>query len=297
MSVDLKGRMRKKGRRIVPNCKEVAIGFNRKTPPSIISEHNDSYRIEWTDVSSSSHGPDHFTGKAALRIPDASRPRYKLLRPLRQGCFNEADYTSKDELLRDFSLVLEEAIINQLGLARRRDWQQYSCVFVIPDLYDRNYVTAVLELLMRNFGFSRVCFIQESLSGSYGAGFATCVIVDVGAEKTSVCCVDEGMCLENSRVNLKFGGKDVSETFVRLMIAAQFPYRELDVNRRYDFLLAEELKQKFCTLSVQDFTAQQYEFYLRIHEQNTRHYLFKAYDEVILAPMVSSRKHMSCLSC
>jgi actin-related protein 8 len=30
--------------------------------------------------------------------------------------------------------------------------------------------------------------------------------------------VEEGMCIENSRVNLKYGGQDVTETFVKMML-------------------------------------------------------------------------------
>lgn len=287
MSADLKARMRRKGKRIVPNSKEVAINFNRRTPPDIVPEHNDTSRVEWTEVPTvPSEAPEHYTGMAALRIPEYSTPRYKVSWPIRNGLFNERDYTSKGELLRDISIIFEEAIKTQLGLVRKKEWTQYSCVLVVPDLYERNYVTTMLDLLFRDFGFSRICLIQESLSASFGAGYSTCVVVDVGAQKTSICCVDEGMCVENSRVNLMYGGSDVTETFIKMMLFDALPYVEINLNRRYDFLLAEELKQRFCTLSVMDIAVQQYEFYLRTFNQNTKHYYFKAYDEVMLAPLV-----------
>ncbi|KAI9669615.1 MAG: actin-like protein arp8 [Alyxoria varia] len=289
MSTNMKSRMRKKGRRLVPNSKDVAIGFNRKMSPDVISEHNDVSHIDWTEIhpegDTSKGEPEYFTGQAALRIPHYSQPRYKLFWPLKFGCFNEADYGNKHQILRDFTTIIEDAIKNQLGISKRKDWAQYSCVFVIPDLYERNYVTTVLDLLIREFGFHRACFLQEGVSGSFGAGYPTCCIVDIGAQKTSICCVEEGLCLDNSRVNLRYGGQDVTETFVKLMITSCFPYSDIDLNRRHDFLLAEELKQKFCTLSIQDFTAQQHDFHLRVHGQDTHHYNFKAYDEVVIAPM------------
>lgn len=292
MAADMKARMRKKGRRIVPNCKEVAISFNKKTAPTTLSEHNDFSRIDWTEPCPDNRKPEtapqYYTGQAALRIPEDSKPRYKLSWPFKYGYFNEAYYSSKSEVQRDFSLIIEEAIKNQLGLSRMKDWPQYGIVFVIPDLYDRNYVNFVLDLILREFGFGRVCFMQESLSGSFGAGYPSCVIVDIGAQKTSICCVDEGMCMEGSRINLRYGGYDITETFMKMMLVDQFPYWDINLRRRHDFLLAEELKQKFCTMSVQDFTAQQCEFFLRRFGQPTQNYLFKAYDEVILAPMVGS---------
>lgn len=291
MSAEVKQRMRKKGRRIVPNCKEVAISFNRKASPDIISEHHDISRIDWTEDANNpsrpQSAPNHFIGQAALRIPEQSQPRYHLYWPLRHGYFNEAAYSSREQMLCDFSLILEEAIRNQLGLYHKRTWSQYSCVFVIPDLFDRNYVAAMLDMLLREFGFNRVCFFQESVAGSFGAGHPSCCLVDIGAQKTSICCVDDGMCIEDSRVLLKYGGQDVTEMFMKLLLVDQFPYDEINLNRRHDFLLAEELKQKHCTLSIQDFTAQQYDFHLRVWGQDTRYYQFKAYDEVIIAPMVS----------
>ena len=291
MTVDLKNRMRRKARRIVPNCREVAISHNRKYAPNVMPELNDTSRVEWTEVNppSATTSPGHFVGHAALRIPDDSNPRYKLSWPLSYVYFNEEDYTSKDAIVRDISAILEDAIENQLNIPRKRDRAQYGCVYVIPDIYERTYVSTILDLLLRELGFGRVCFIQESMAGSFGAGYATCVIVDVGAQKTSICCVEEGMCVESSRINLRYGGFDVTETFIRMMLTDSFPYSDINLRRRYDFLLADELKQKFCTLSVMDFMQQQFEFYLRVAGQDTRQYYFRAYDEVILAPMVRFR--------
>ena len=288
MTVDLKNRMRRKARRIVPNCREVAISHNRKSTPVVMPELNDTSRVEWTEVKPEGHSKakPHFLGHAALRIPDTSTPRYKLSWPLKYGYFNEEDYESKDAIVRDVSLILEDAIENQLGITRKRDRAQYGCVYIIPDLYERTYVASILDLLLRELGFGRVCFIQESMAGSFGAGYATCVIVDVGAQKTSICCVDEGMCVESSRISLRYGGFDVTETFMKMMLTDSFPYSDINLNRRYDFLLADELKQKFCTLSVLDFAPQQCEFFLRVAGEDTRQYYFRAYDEVILAPMV-----------
>lgn len=285
MSVELKDRMRRKGKRIVPNCREVAISYNRKAAPDIITEHNDTHGIDWTEIPADA--PQYFTSQAALRIPDDSKPRYKLYWPLKYGLFNEEDYDNKDQVLRDFTLIIEQAIKTQLGINQRKDWSQYECVYVVPDLYERNYVTTVLDLLLREFGFARVCFIQEGLSASFAAGYPTCCIVDVGAQKTSICCVDEGMCIENSRINLRYGGADITDTFMKMMLADSFPYAEMNLNRRHDFLLAEELKHKCCMLLVQDVALQQFECHLRRFKQNTEHYTFKAYDEIILAAMVS----------
>ncbi|RWQ95522.1 actin-like protein ARP8 [Paecilomyces variotii] len=283
MSSELKTHMRQNKRRTLPNSKEMVVNYNRRTPPETISEHNDPMRVEWTEIADPA--PEFITGQAALRIPDTSNPRYKLFWPIRYGWCNEKDYNSKRLLFLDISLILEDAIKTQLGLTSKKEWPQYSCVFVIPDLYEKSYVTQILEMLMREFAFARVCFIQESLAASFGAGFTSTCVVDIGAQKTSICCVEEGMCIENSRVNLKYGGADVTETFIKMMLYDHFPYADIDLRRRYDFLLAEELKKNVCTMYEANVSVQVFDFHLRISGQDTRKFTFKAYDEVLLAPM------------
>ncbi|KAF7620421.1 hypothetical protein AFLA_005728 [Aspergillus flavus NRRL3357] len=283
MSAELKTHMRQNKRRTLPNSKEMVINYNRRTVPETISEHNDPMRVEWTEIPDVA--PEYIVGQAALRIPDESTPRYKLYWPMKYGWCNERDYKSKRLLFLDISLILEDAIKNQLGLTSKKDWLQYSCVFVIPDLYEKSYVTQVLEMLMREFSFARVCFIQESLAATFGAGFTSACVVDIGAQKTSICCVEEGMCIENSRVNLKYGGSDVTEAFVKMMLYDHFPYADINLWRRYDFLLAEELKKNICTMNEASVSVQVFDFHLRIAGQDTRKYNFKAYDEVHLAPM------------
>lgn len=287
MASDLKIHMRNQKRRVLPNSRELVWNYNRRSAPETISEHNDPHRIDWTELPADpSKAPEYFTGQAALRVPDRSNPRYKLFWPLRHGWSNERDYARKNLLYNDFLLIIEEAIKSQLGLRRKKDWSQYSCVFVVPDLYERVYVTAVLDALIREFGFSRVCFIQESLAATFGGGFSISCVVDVGAQKTSICCVDEGMCMEESRINLKCGGADITETFIKMMLYDHFPYQDINLKRRHDMLLADELKQTLCTMNESSVTVQQYDFHLRTASQDTRKYYFRTYDEVMLAPMV-----------
>jgi actin-related protein 8 len=278
---DLKIDMRANKRKVLPNSKELVINYNRRTPPERIPEHNDPVRIEWTDVTKETT----FTGLAAQRIPDDSDPKFKLFWPIQHSWLNERDSRGMEFLSSTLTFVLEEAIRNELSLDTSSLWPQYSCVFVIPDLYDKIYVEQLLQIGLKYFEFARVSFIQESLAASFGAGYSTACIVDVGAQKTSICCVEDGMCIEDSRINLKYGGYDVTETFIKMMLYDHFPYQEINLVQRYDFLLAEELKIKFCTMNQADISVQLYNFHLRAPSDYTRKYQFKTYDEVILAPM------------
>jgi actin-related protein 8 len=287
MSSELRTRMRSNKRRVLPNSKDLVINYNRRTPPDIISEHNDMDRIDWTELpADSSKAPDFFAGHAALRIPEKSKPRYKLFWPIRNGTFNEKDYVDRNQIYHDLSKILEEAFKNQLGIKSMKDLINYKCVFIIPDLYERQYVTMILDILIRDLGVGKVCLQQESLSASFGAGYGVTCVVDIGAQKTSICCVDEGLCVEESRVNLKMGGSDITETFIKMMLYGHFPYADMNLKRRYDFVLAEELKQKFCSMDESSVTVQTWDFHLRASGQDTRKYTFKTYDETMLSVMV-----------
>ena len=90
------------------------------------------------------------------------------------------------------------------------------------------------------------------------------------------------MVIDSSRVNLKYGGQDVTDQFVKMIIYNHFPYADINLKRRYDFLLVEELKKKYSTISEADISVQLYDFYLRAPGQDTRRYTFKIYDEVAL---------------
>lgn len=288
MSSELKIRMRNNKRKLLPNSKELVLNYNRRTKYEQISQHNDPNQIEWTELPANpKEAPDFIVGADALRIPEESNPRYRLFWPIRHGWFNEKDYTTKTQLHNDITVVLDEAIRSQLGMDKNKDLAQYSCVFIIPDLYERTYVTTLLHILIHDIGFGRVCFQQESLAATFGAGYSNGCIVDIGHQKTSICCVDEGLCIEESRLNMKVGGDDVTTAFLKLTLINSFPYSDINLKRRYDLILAEELKHRFATMQEQEVTVQLWEFYLRAHGQTTRKYTFRTYDEPMLAPSVS----------
>ena len=286
MASDFKTFRRGNKRRVLPNSRELVTKWNAQNPPDTISAHNDPHHIDWTEIpQDSKQAPDYIVGASALRIPEKSNPRYRLFWPVQHGWLNERDYNSRNMLMRDFFLILEESIKSELGLTRKKDWSQYSCVFIIPDLYEKVFVNAILDELIRDFNFARVCFQQESVAATFGAGYSIACMVDIGAQKTSICCVEDGMCVEDARINLKYGGYDVTETFTQMMLFDKFNYADMNLMRRHDWLLAEELKMKYTTLNDDNISVQLYDFHLRAHGQETRKYEWKLYDEGYLAPM------------
>lgn len=156
MSNELKVRMRHNKRRILPNSRDLVLSYNRRTPPDTIKEHNDPYRVDWTEMTKQSK---YFVGHEALRIADNSNPRHRLFWPIRYGTFNERDYKSKRRVLEDIATIIEHAIQVEMKL-EKKDLKTYSAVLVVPDLYEKNYVTEMVDLLLKEFWFSQVCIIQ-----------------------------------------------------------------------------------------------------------------------------------------
>lgn len=208
---------------------------------------------------------------------------YELKWPIRHGLFNETDYNSAQELLGDISLILVDAIERDLGITFK-DYREYNTVLIIPDLYTRSYVDNMVSLLLQ-MGLSGVAVIQESMAATFGAGVSTACVIDIGAQTSSIACVEEGMIIPDSRVNLKFGGDDVVIALAKLLLMSSFPYAELNLARAYDFSLIEDLKHRYATTNDADITVQLYTFIKRTPGQAAEKFQFKVFEEVMLAPL------------
>lgn len=90
-------------------------------------------------------------------------------------------------------------------------------------------------------------------------------VVDIGATRTSVTVVDEGVVIEGSRSAeisalppdmklivirnvLDYGGDDITLALTILLGRSAFPFRELDLAKTQDWLMMDNLKIKICTL-------------------------------------------------
>lgn len=45
----------------------------------------------------------------------------------------------------------------------------------------------------------------------------TACVVDIGATKTTVCCIDEGIIIQKSIIKKHYGGNEQTELFLRLL--------------------------------------------------------------------------------
>ena len=113
-------------------------------------------------------------------------------------------------------------------------------------------------------------------------------------------------------MSLNMGGDNITEFLYILLQKINFPYRDMDLARAYDWKVMEDIKYRLCTLaevriptlnassscaltrrSQGDVALNLYDFVVRRPGHQTEKYGLRAYDETILAPMVSLQDRKS----
>ncbi|XP_028008615.2 actin-related protein 8 isoform X3 [Eptesicus fuscus] len=163
--------------------------------------------------------------------------------------------------------------------------EYYRCILLIPDIYNKQHVKELVNMILMKMGFSGIVVHQESVCATFGSGLSSTCIVDVGDQKTSVCCVEDGVSHRNTRLCLAYGGSDVSRCFYWLMQRAGFPYRECQLTNKMDCLLLQHLKETFCHLDQDISGLQDHEFQIRHPDSPALLYQFRLGDEKLQAPM------------
>ena len=99
--------------------------------------------------------------------------------------------------------------------------------------------------------------------------------------------MDEGAVIPDSRINLKYGGDDITEYWTRLLLRASFPWPDLDLARSVDRRVLQYAKERWCTLYENEVAMQVGESIIRNRGEKTRKFSWRVYEEVFLAPMVT----------
>lgn len=56
------------------------------------------------------------------------------------------------------------------------------------------------------------------MCAAFGAGLSSACVVDVGDEKSHVCCVEDGLSNPFTRLTLNVGGSDITRLFYKLLL-------------------------------------------------------------------------------
>lgn len=167
------------------------------------------YRIP--DVASR---PNCLIGEDALNI--ASTEPYVKHWPILRGHLNVNEFQSLQSVLSDLERIIEHTLSRKLRVPRER-FDRISVVLLIPDLFYRYQIRALVDLLLRTLGFRSIFLLQESVAALYGAGVPSACVVDIGAEQVTVVCIDEGVLLPVSVVTQTTAGRSADQLLLKLL--------------------------------------------------------------------------------
>ncbi|PVU94093.1 hypothetical protein BB561_002787 [Smittium simulii] len=195
---DLRKRQRETKRKPVPNALAQILSHNKSVTPEIIHDHNDPYKVEWIDPENekTSNRKSIYYGEEALKLVNSYN--YAIRMPFQRGAFNVEDYSNIEDILGDINELWSLAIEDTLNLSRK-DFKNYYVVLAIPDLFIKSHVECLIRVLLEYMDFGAILVHQNSVLVAFGAGISNACVIDVGAQKTSIACVEDGYCLPDSR--------------------------------------------------------------------------------------------------
>ncbi|CAL1544546.1 unnamed protein product [Lymnaea stagnalis] len=258
------------------------MAFNSQVPPEKI-ESTDT--PSWTDTEKK---PPYFVGEEALYIPH--KENYRLSWPMRRGRLNVHDGPggSLTSILADLETIWSHVLQEHLEIPIK-DLKHYRAVLLIPDVYVQKHVKAFVNLLLNTLGFGAAIVHQESVCATYGSGITVACVVDVGDQKTSVSCVEDGISHRACRVTMEYGGSDVSRLFHSLLARCGVALPELNMSHPADVIQLQALKETCCHLNQEQYGVSQQSLEIHRPDKTVIKYCVKLGDEPILGPMALFR--------
>ncbi|KAF8794669.1 Actin-related protein 8 like protein [Argiope bruennichi] len=259
------------------------------TPELTVSEHNRTVKpqivcaksdISWTKPD---ENQEFVIGDDVLHL--CSSENFNIHWPIRRGQLNLHPGVggSLSSVLTDLESIWSTAFHKYLDV-NPKDLKLYRAVLVIPDTYKREHVKELVNLLLNRLGFMS-CFVHlESVCATFGAGVSFACVVDVGDQKTAVSCVEDGISHRKTRLNINYGGNDITRLFHWLQEKLSFPY-PCSPELPLDALMLQELKEKFCHVNLDVCGIQDRSFLVKRPGQPVIRYVVKVGDECIITPL------------
>ena len=139
-------------------------------------------------------------------------------KPIKYSMFNLVDYQHNiQNILKDLENIILYAIKKYLKIKSIKDLQNYYVILVLPDVFVRSHHKLMINMFLKDIGFKGMYLHLESILACFGTAMTQACVVDIGAEKTNVCCVDEGLVLPNTLIRKYFGGLDVDYFLYRVV--------------------------------------------------------------------------------
>ncbi|GAV82380.1 Actin domain-containing protein [Cephalotus follicularis] len=201
-----------------------------------------------TELSLSEHKFREFIcGEEALII-SPTEP-YCLRRPIRRGHFNVSLHYPVQQVLEDLLTIWDWVLIEKLHIPHS-ERILYSAILVLPETFDNREIKEILSIVLRDLRFSSAVVHQEGLAAVFGNGLSTACVVNMGAQVTSVICIEDGVTLPNTEKTLPFGGEDISRCLLWTQRHHQtWPQIRTDIlTKPVDLLMLNRLKESYCEI-------------------------------------------------
>lgn len=264
-------------------------GTKREPPASArVLELNSTIQPEKIESSENLDEAQDFdeviVGDDVARIP-SSLP-YNVHFPFRRGDLNLHSGVggSLSSILVDLQEIWSRSIEKHLGI-QCVDLKHYKAVLVIPALYKRSTIKHYLSLLLLNMGFAGCFVVQDHVAATFGAGLAAACVVDIGDQKTSISCVEDGISLPNSRIHLGYGGADITQLLYFLSKQTGFPYKNCNPAALSDALVLHSIKEAQCNMNLDEAQLVRHIFNIEKFGQSPVRYSLYLGDEAIVAPL------------
>ncbi|XP_057489006.1 actin-related protein 9 isoform X4 [Actinidia eriantha] len=148
---------------------------------------------------------EYICGEEALRI-SPTEP-YCLRRPIRRGHFNISQHYPMQQVFEDLQAIWDWILIEKLHIPRS-ERNMFSAILVVPETFDNREIKEMLSIILRDLHFSSAVVHQEGLAGAFGNGLSTACVVNMGAQVTTVICIEDGVTLPATQMTLRFGGEE-----------------------------------------------------------------------------------------
>lgn len=190
---------------------------------------------------------EYICGEEAVRI-SPTEP-YCLRRPIRRGHLNVSQHYPTQQVLEDLHTIWDWILVEKLHIPHR-ERNMYSAILVIPETFDNREIKEMLSIVLRDLHFGSAVVHQEGLAAIFGNGLPTACIVNIGAQVTSVICVEDGVALPTTQISLRFGGEDISRCLLWTQRHHQTwpPIRTDALSKPVDLLMLNRLKESYCQI-------------------------------------------------
>ncbi|XP_058211952.1 actin-related protein 9 isoform X1 [Rhododendron vialii] len=190
---------------------------------------------------------EYICGEEALRI-SPTEP-YCLRRPIRRGHLNVSLYYPMQQVFEDLQAIWDWILIEKLHVPHS-ERNMFSVVLVVPETFDSREIKEMLSIILRDLHFSSAVVHQEGLAAVFGNGLSTACAVNIGAQVTSVICIEDGVALPTTQMTLRFGGEDISRCLLWTQRHHQTwpPIRTDALAKPVDLLMLNRLKEAYCQI-------------------------------------------------